>query len=195
MEDNIQWEECAIGAFANVSGMFRSFQVSTKVRDDNCVQPGRAGFVGKKVDGAEYHVFSDIWLWIPRPVKWNGEGLPPVGAELECGFACEGFKAWHKGVCVAIGIDPEDREEICVVKSGEKIAMYTTYGGRMRPIRTAEQIAAEERNERIAAMCKLVQAHPTYPVHNLDISHSAAMRLTVEALHDAGYRRVEGGAQ
>lgn len=79
-----------------------------------------------------------------RPSPWIGEGLPPVGAELEAGFACEGFKIWHKGVCVAVGEDPEGREDLCVVQFGKKLAQYSAEGHRMRPIRTPEQIAAEE---------------------------------------------------
>lgn len=113
------------------------------------------------------------------PPAWTGEGLPPVGTELECGLACEGFKTWHKGVCVAIGIDPEDRDEICVVKIGDKIAMYTTYGGRMRPILTPEQIAAEERENAIRKMLGII---------------GGSSRRQAEQLYDAGLR-FQGGAQ
>lgn len=84
---------------------------------------------------------------VSRPSEWTGEGLPPVGTELEVGFACEDFEIWHKGLCVAVGEDPEGRTDFCVVKVGKKIAMYTTEAKRMRPIRTAEQIAAEEREQ------------------------------------------------
>lgn len=112
--------------------------------------------------------------------EWSGEGQPPVGTELECGFACEGFKTWHKGVCVAIGIDPECRDEICVVKSGDKIAMYTTYGGRMRPIRTPEQIAAEEREVAIQQMIADT---------NILTGIMSDRRTMAGQLYDAGYRK------
>lgn len=82
-----------------------------------------------------------------RPAPWGGKGLPPLGCELEAGFACEDFRIWHKGICVAVGEDPEGREEFCVVKFGNKIAMYRDEGRRMRAIRTPAQIAAEEREK------------------------------------------------
>ncbi|WP_434706883.1 hypothetical protein J3Q07_08195 [Pseudomonas sp. D4-18] len=113
---------------------------------------------------------------VPRPSKtaWDGEGLPPVGTELEAGFACEEFETWHKGVCVAVGEDPEGREEFCVVKFGNKLAMYTDEGRRMRPIRTPEQIAAEERARGI---------------HEMRVAAGSLNSFPFEQLYDAGYRK------
>lgn len=123
-------------------------------------------------------------LLIRRP--WSGEGLPPVGAELEAGFACEEFHTWHKGVCVAVGEDPEGREEFCVVKFGGKIAMYTAEGQRMRPARTPEQIAAEERekarDEVLNAMAEkmAIEKNETLWQHRLQV---------VGEMLDMGYRK------
>jgi len=119
---------------------------------------------------------------VARP--WSGEGLPPVGAELEAGFACEDFAIWHKGVCVAVGEDPEGREEFCVVKFGNKIAMYRDEGRRMRPARTPEQIAAEERERGISQ----VLADFEYTVG--PCTHKLA-RSQAERIYDAGYRKQE----
>lgn len=47
------------------------------------------GFEGEKEDGSKYHVFTDYWSWKPvdeLAAKWNGEGLPPVGAVVNIRF-------------------------------------------------------------------------------------------------------------
>lgn len=69
--------------------------------------------------------------------EWRGpkDGLPPVGSEVECKFAYEDFERWHNGVCVAVGTTPEGSADICVIKSGERIAIYDTCRY-LRPIRT-----------------------------------------------------------
>ncbi len=115
------------------------------------------------------------WLAIPKPEPWTGECLPPVGAELEAGFAFEDFEKWHKGVCIAIGECPESREEFCVVRFGKKLAMYTMHHGRMRPIRTAEQIAADERKDGIDAIIKAFK-HTVGPCTHC-LPYSSAERL------------------
>ncbi|MND90446.1 hypothetical protein D3C81_834320 [compost metagenome] len=98
---------------------------------------------------------------VPRPVEpgWNGEGLPPVGTLVEASFACEDFEKWHDGVCVAVGEDPEGRENFCVVQCGKKIAMYRDEAKRVRPRRTPEQIAAELRKAEITAMADDIAAY------------------------------------
>lgn len=116
---------------------------------------------------------------ITAPSEWNGQYLPAVGMWLEAGFAFEDFKKWHKGVCIAVGECPEGREEFCVVRFGKKIAMYTVDGGRMRPIRTAEQIADEER---VAGIMEIERVAKTG--EHLDIPMRSAT-----ALWDAGYRK------
>ncbi|QXG49184.1 hypothetical protein [Pseudomonas viridiflava] len=125
------------------------------------------------------------WLAIPKPEPWTGECLPPVGAELEAGFAFEDFEKWHKGVCIAVGECPEGREEFCVVRFGKKIAMYTMHHGRMRPIRTAEQIAADERQKKISQALDAINNR--VGKYNVTLDCSAGMRATVEAMIDAGF--------
>lgn len=101
---------------------------------------------------ARYSIRSEVAACTDKAPEWNGEGLPPVGALIEASFACEDFEIWHDGVCVAVGEDPEGREEFCVAQCGRKIAMYRDEGKRIRPRRTPEQIAAEEREKAIAEM-------------------------------------------
>jgi len=120
---------------------------------------------------------SEHPFYVAQPGAWNGEGLPPEGTDLEAGFACEDFKKWHKGVCIAVGECPEGREEFCVVRFGKKIAMYTMDHGRMRPIRTAEQIAEDERLAGIAEIQRIVEAG------------FASGSSSSASLWDAGYRK------
>lgn len=129
------------------------------------------------VSRAEWQAAVDA-LNAPKVVEWDGVGLPPVGSEIEAGFACEEFSAWHKGICIAIGEDPEGRDDICIVQFGKKIAAYTAHSGRIRPIRTAEQVAAEEREKAIKEMM----------MHGVDAGDST-IEYSCAALYDAGYRK------
>ena len=128
-----------------------------------------------------YSVGRGSWVYHEAPPKWNGEGLPPVGAELEAGFAFEDFEKWHKGVCIAVGECPEGREEFCVVRFGKKIAMYTMAHGRMRPIRTAEQIAADEKRADIEAIVAAFRYTAGQCTHCLPYS-------SAERLYEIGVR-------
>ncbi|WP_049276168.1 hypothetical protein [Pseudomonas putida] len=121
--------------------------------------------------------------------SWDGEGLPPVGTLVEASFACEDFENWHDGVCVAVGEDPEGREDFCVVQCGKKIAMYRDEAKRVRPRRTPEQIAADER------LHKIRNAHSriarTLDQFKQDIPGQSAARAVIEAMIDAGYEKQE----
>ncbi|MEG1681713.1 MAG: hypothetical protein RR326_16565 [Stenotrophomonas sp.] len=139
-------------------------------------------------DTRHNHTRGQIQYITPRPPRWDGEGLPPVGAELEAGFACEGFETWHKGVCVAVGECPEGREDFCVVQFGKKIAQYSVEGRRMRPIRTPEQIAADERLHEIRNALTTINSKVHFPN---DLVRGNILTAAVEAMIDAGYRKQE----
>jgi len=104
---------------------------------------------------------------------WNGEGLPPVGAV--CEFEVE-VGDWRRCEVIA----RKDDYAVCWIHVNKILA---TGGHAIRPVRTPEQIAAEERNSGIDA---ILDAY-TYTVgpctHKL--AYSQAMRL-----YDAGIRKV-----
>jgi len=87
---------------------------------------------------------------IERPKKqeaWDGVGLPPVGTVCECHLPGELIQnyswveakiIWHNGPT-----------ECAVVRSTSKLAWCDEF----RPIRTAEQVAAEEREKAIKEIC------------------------------------------
>ena len=113
---------------------------------------------------------------VGRPIpQWNGTGLPPVGTVCEVDH--EG--AWYETTIV--GYDPEDGAVI--FKTHERCEApydgYTTPAW-FRPIRTPEQIAAEEREAAIDEMWR-VYWQP-------DV-HTAKEALGL--LYDAGYRKQE----
>ncbi|KSR40493.1 hypothetical protein [Pseudomonas aeruginosa] len=108
-----------------------------------------------------------------RPKEaWDGQGLPPVGTVCEYRHM----------------IWPEYRpceiryisEESLVAYDDAQEQFYRTCDMLFRPIRTPEQIAAEEREKAVGDMAMSIQGVPyQYP--------------TLYALFDAGYRRQEEG--
>ena len=104
---------------------------------------------------------------IKRPTAWNGEGLPPVGTV--CEWLSEQY-GWLGGKVV--GHDGT----VTVVAHNDG---YTgCHPHEIRPIRTPEQIAAEERKSHVLGML-------CYD------ALGTSRRGLAEALYDAGYRKVK----
>ncbi|MEZ1597287.1 hypothetical protein [Pseudomonas aeruginosa] len=116
-----------------------------------------------------------------RPQEaWDGQGLPPVGTvcEYRCHDSCEP-KDWTVVHVLAHANHGSDTAMLLAEDvSGEPGTMY----GRIwiprtcRPLRTPEQIAAEEREKAIEEMC--------FAEETLTVKQA-------KALYDAGYRRQE----
>lgn len=112
---------------------------------------------------------------VENPIKtWDGVGRPPVGTVCEYLKHAKYKTSWIKVKVVFIG------ENLIVFKHGasgnefsEQIADVS-----FRPIKTPEQIAAEERLHAIEEMIELVAG---------DSSFNEVMSI----LYDAGYRKVE----
>lgn len=108
-----------------------------------------------------------------RPIFWPGKGLPLAGAVCEIKFAHWPDWLRHEILCVGKScvfvreLDGGFDREGCMDLDG---IMF-------RPIRTPEQIAAEERKAEIEAMAKIlgVVACDDY--------------VAAAALYDAGYRK------
>lgn len=125
---------------------------------------------------------------VPRPTPWSGEGLPPVGTVCEVWDGAA--RIWGKVEVVFIS----DLTVVVRFPCGNSFAEWARDVREVdfRPIRTHEQIAAEERKEAVSTAC--VELYGALEQFNLSIDCSMAMRATVEAMIDAGYRKVEGGA-
>lgn len=111
----------------------------------------------------------------PKVVEWDGVGLPPVGLKVE--GLIDGNGDWREITLKYRSLDFSVFER----GDGEEFPLWNPQYSNFRPIRTAEQVSAEEREIGIQA----IQDAYTYTVgHSTHkILHSQATRL-----YDAGCR-------
>lgn len=110
-----------------------------------------------------YHPIEDLIA------RWTGEGLPPVGT------VCE---AWHNGC--AQGVVQVRYSGGCMVLWNVKLKHEQCSASEnytFNPIRTPEQIAAEEREKAIDAIQD-------------DLSLSPECRYIAKRVYESGYRKV-----
>lgn len=119
-----------------------------------------------------------------EPASWNGEGLPPVGMVCEDGIphiSGPGGETrcviWIEGCVVAY----HDIKGKTYAWFAEDDGFYPPGMFEFRPIKTAEQIAAEERSAAIDEMVK------TFYQGNTVVGGADGFI----ALYNAGYRKVE----
>ncbi|MFG3926433.1 hypothetical protein ACGEMM_17720 [Pseudomonas aeruginosa] len=125
----------------------------------------KRGWCGNDFPTCANHLFER-----PAKVEWDGQGLPPVGTVCEYRHM----------------IWPEYRpceiryisEESLVAYDDAQEQVYRTCDMLFRPVRSPEQIAAEERAKAIEEMC--------FAVETLTVKQA-------KALYEAGYRRQEEG--
>lgn len=130
-------------------------------------------------EGLYPHVGRGSWAVLAtRPEKWNGKGLPPVGTVCECQ---NNELKWLEGTIVHVGIHGSTK--LAVMQTKEEIL----YGevGEFRPIKTKEQIAAEEREKAIEEMVQFFMNYYGNP------KGAEQYLLICRSLHDAGYRKQE----
>ncbi|AUA83935.1 hypothetical protein CWI23_23505 [Pseudomonas aeruginosa] len=124
-------------------------------------------------------MFSEYWEWIDKP--WDGQGLPPVGAEVEANFPVTDTTGthyhWRRVIVAVAGIPGAERE--CLVYDAENTK--PAWVDELRPIRTPEQIAAEEREKAINQMI----SDAGY------VDPKIGTFVAMGNLYDAGYRRQE----
>ena len=145
-------------------------------------------------------VFPKVSSLSARPEQWSGEGLPPVGTvcEFAGGTPCpddpfdkdlrEGMQVkiiahFKSGdfTLAAFTFDPENPDRGMVqVEQGNF--------GCFRPIRTAEQIAADERLHEIRNALTAINSKVHFPN---DLVRGNILTAAVEAMIDAGYRKQE----
>ncbi|WP_157814490.1 hypothetical protein [Pseudomonas aeruginosa] len=174
---SIDWSkapEGCIGAFARIISKTAFFVFSKRPSDYS----SREGYEGEGEDGP-YHVFSEYWEWIDKP--WDGQGLPPVGAEVEANFPVTDTTGthyhWRRVIVAVAGIPGAERE--CLVYDAENTK--PAWVDELRPIRTPEQIAAEEREKAINQMI----SDAGY------VDPKIGTFVAMGNLYDAGYRRQE----
>lgn len=128
-----------------------------------------------------------VWTWMGgrtdfpvgaklRPVpksKWTGEGLPPVGTVCECKFAGQPDSHFTRVTIRYIS----DKHAVLF---GEVETSHNVVACVFRPIRTPEQVAAEEREKYLQEVGKLFEPREPYD-----------SRTIGERMYDAGYRKFE----
>lgn len=108
--------------------------------------------------------------------EWNGEGLPPVGLEVECTYSSWGY--WLKGKVLCYGQKMIFMEQDSSKGDGKFEGSMNPDGIKFRPIRTPEQIVAEERSEAIMAILD-------------DLSLAVDNLYIAERVYNKGYRKQE----
>lgn len=112
---------------------------------------------------------------------WTGEGLPPVGTVCEAMLPSAGHQwvevlvVWHH---------PELEGSAAVVHGGGRLVGWSSA---FRPIRTPEQIAADEREAKAKAMWQQIYFN-TDPDHWYNAPDGT--RDTFRAAIDAGWQKV-----
>jgi hypothetical protein len=122
----------------------------------------------------------------PAPEVWTGQdgSLPPVGLKVEAYFPTDSKPTWLPTVLLyasdenVIYSGDEEGEEI-----RRSRADFNALQVKFRPIRTAEQIAAEERERDIATLVQFICADGAFGVDDPEVTMAAAK------IHDAGYRK------
>lgn len=114
---------------------------------------------------------------------WNGEGLPPVGLEVEW-LECK-QTGWQRVTVLgyylnSAWIAPHKKEPITVFNPAN-----------FRPIRTPDQIAEEER---IAGLNEMIRHIKDHPLGTHGVSHLQELMIHEDVARDlweAGYRKQE----
>ena len=129
---------------------------------------------------------TDLSNAIARPTtpSWSGEGLPPVGVVCEVDW-CE---EWHKCEVIAHFQQRCGMVAAFTVEISDGAKSLDAFGaGSFRPIRTTEQISADEREAAIERACADIEKR--IEGFNVQLSYSLAIRATIEAMIDKGYRK------
>ena len=110
---------------------------------------------------------------VTRSAARDGAGLPPVGTICENVFPGE---IWREVIIIAHDGDMA----VFRLNNSERLNYFGDTKQHFRPIRTPEQIAAEERDKAIHEMCRITESHIR-----------STMGDAFRKIYDAGYRKQE----
>lgn len=125
-------------------------------------------------------------MYVPIPAPWNGEGLPPVGT------VCEFLN--HKDTWVQVRVlshlvEMQPDSPAVIAQIGQTGPLCISKPSDFRPLRTPEQIAAEERKNALEDMVRLM-GDAARRLANAHASESDRAGAYARALIRAGYRKV-----
>ena len=122
----------------------------------------------------------------PTTPSWSGSGLPPVG--VVCEYCCVNDK-WRQVKVIAHMIEMQKDKPCAVSQLGDTGPLCIGGASSFRPIRTPEQIAADEREAAIEQMIN----DATNPMDDRMIFEKypgdAFIRQLIGCLYNAGYRK------
>lgn len=160
----VQSDECSQVFFCGTHGKILLYRRADKTS-------------GVRVTRAEWQAAVDA-LNAPKVVEWDGEGLPPVGST--CEHSTDDNKndsadgGWKKVKIVGHHQFHNDDYLCAVWVSGTDVS-YSSEGEHFRPIRTAEQVAAEE-----------IEAIREFLIYE---HRDGGLIGIAKALHESGYRK------
>lgn len=178
MSEQIDWSKAPADATHHITENNSTFECWLKPGYAVRVSRGSSDWV--RNDYAD-KLIADCATARPTTPSWSGEVLPPVGVVCEM-ERDTGRVLWHKVRILYIGSE----HAIVVGEQGEQ--HFLLRGLKIRPIRTTEQIAADEREEAIAALVEEMKAK-RYALEDTDVSPSEIARHYAQAIYDAGLYR------
>ncbi|KWV84181.1 MULTISPECIES: hypothetical protein [Pseudomonas] len=118
-----------------------------------------------------------------RPAPWTGKGLPPVGAvcEYRCGYVEQPY-SYAECTVIAhfVGESGKSLAAFAYVAHDGVVQLGRGMAELFRPIRTPEQVAAEDRDKAIEGMIADT---------NILTGIMSDRRIMAGQLYDAGYRK------
>ena len=123
--------------------------------------------------GSNEFAMVDLRNAVKRPQEWGGNGLPPVGSACEYRVNPD---EWVSGEVFGHRVCSDG--DVVVFVNLKNSWDYSSVSDRFRPIKTPEQIAAEERLHAIDEMDDLILGW-------------GVDKKMLAVLYDAGYRKTE----
>lgn len=132
-----------------------------------------------------YRPISEHPDYVAPAPAWDGQGLPPVGVECLIGPDNE----WCK--IVAHDFDTDGQARAIYIFKGFKGELEVNWLPKeaFHPIRTADQIKAEEREKEIGEMLSIVKSNQDYSADRA--STEQYVEHAIMHLHRMGYRKQE----
>lgn len=148
-----------------------------KIANDRCCYRKKDGDSWLGFEGGQWYVINspEVHRYQRIPAQWTGEGLPPVGT------VCE-YKDDAQWVSVEVkylsGVTYVLRPLIPIGEFDEIV--IHPIAAKFRPIRTPEQIKAEEKGRAVTEMLSIVMS--------ADLK-GRGVSAQLEALYEDGYRK------
>lgn len=189
MSEQIDWSKAPEGATHYVPAPNDLHHPIWLKMDGNTVL--NAGYIGHSHWAHSYTPGSqpctDLSNAIQRPTtpSWSGEGLPPVGVVCEVRQKTPHSSAfdWEKCTICLTNIGANGCVQVCTIDHRGDFAIYYPEIDivEFRPIRTPEQIAADERDKAIRAIVYDLQ----------DAENLISLPSIASCLYGKGYRKQE----